>query len=956
MIIDALRSDFAFGEYNFFPNVLALMKKGHGIHFRAEMQPPTVTLPRIKALVTGSSPSFADVVLNFAATAMEEDSVIMQLKKEKRPMVFFGDDTWLKLFPGYFERSDGTTSFFVADFTEVDLNVTRHLQKELTNPEWELMILHYLGLDHIGHTTGPNSPLVQPKLKEMDDIILQIYSAMKHWNESSILIVCGDHGMSDQGGHGGGSVAEISVPLIFLSPHYFHKNASQEIELISQIDLCPTLSVLLGVPIPKNNLGKVILEALLGYTECQKVLILINNAKQVIELYKNYWTDYEKDSTYRLFMMAEEKYHSWWDSQNVSDSEYWEENCSSLLPLLSECLTFFSLKIQSHSTQYDDYSIAVSMTLLWMLFLVLAVSMLQKDNLIQKVTFSTLASQIVVILGSVLLSHIIMCTAGGVPSELMCQTTFLSVGVQIIVGLILFLCLLYLLNKVPNCEWSSVVKWIKCRTVIEVFLAAGTCLHIVTYLSSSYIEEEHQTFYFLTIGVHIVLSLQLILSYLHTSSLHNEGNIESNSTLAFNGRHSPKSHDQNSHHLNTRTAQPFHCAHNSTNCCSAKDLFVLLAYVFVILSMLRVLRRWNQTGNKWLDNPDIGDWLVLPENKLYLSLCVAFSLIVIGVTRGHQMKSIQSMFLNLSLTTIYLYHVATGKLFAPKSTFLSVRGIIEARATFFLIGAIFISSLMPSAVYNLETPKKIISTIVQEGTADNLVSGQSDKSLVYKNKFRNTLIQKIFFGPRKHFGSESSLTVHQRLNGIFSSFLSYMCLVGRPHNIPVVAMLSLMEQMIIPVLINVSLKLPYVLLYCHWMGQAFFFFQGNSNSLSTVDLAAGYTGLNEFIPVLTGTHICLSTYSGTILWSLTFFKIFCLTYKERKYSISKAMEISGTLLLLNLSLRTSLYTLLIALQRHHLFIWTVFSPKLLYECVYTFVASLLLLLTMIVSKCMMTEV
>lgn len=48
MIIDALRSDFAFGEYNFFPNVLALMKKGHGIHFRAEMQPPTVTLPRIK--------------------------------------------------------------------------------------------------------------------------------------------------------------------------------------------------------------------------------------------------------------------------------------------------------------------------------------------------------------------------------------------------------------------------------------------------------------------------------------------------------------------------------------------------------------------------------------------------------------------------------------------------------------------------------------------------------------------------------------------------------------------------------------------------------------------------------------------------------------------------------------------------------------------------------------------
>jgi hypothetical protein len=26
----------------------------------------------------------------------------------------YGDDTWLKLFPGMFDRADGTTSFFVS--------------------------------------------------------------------------------------------------------------------------------------------------------------------------------------------------------------------------------------------------------------------------------------------------------------------------------------------------------------------------------------------------------------------------------------------------------------------------------------------------------------------------------------------------------------------------------------------------------------------------------------------------------------------------------------------------------------------------------------------------------------------------------------------------------------------------------------------------------------------------
>ena len=59
----------------------------------------------------------------------------------------------------------GTTSFYVNDFTEVDNNVTRHLEPELSTRDWDALILHYLGLDHIGHTAGPHSPLVPPKLE-----------------------------------------------------------------------------------------------------------------------------------------------------------------------------------------------------------------------------------------------------------------------------------------------------------------------------------------------------------------------------------------------------------------------------------------------------------------------------------------------------------------------------------------------------------------------------------------------------------------------------------------------------------------------------------------------------------------------------------------------------------------------------------------------------------------------
>jgi ethanolamine phosphate transferase 2 subunit G len=33
--------------------------------------------------------------------------------------------------------------------------VTRHVPEELGSEDWNTMVLHYLGLDHIGHKAGP---------------------------------------------------------------------------------------------------------------------------------------------------------------------------------------------------------------------------------------------------------------------------------------------------------------------------------------------------------------------------------------------------------------------------------------------------------------------------------------------------------------------------------------------------------------------------------------------------------------------------------------------------------------------------------------------------------------------------------------------------------------------------------------------------------------------------------
>lgn len=97
----------------------SLIENGAALPFTSHAAAPTVTMPRLKALTTGSIPSFLDLILNFAESdttsiLSNQDTWLAQIHKRGGKVIMFGDDTWLKLFPTSFERSDGTSSFFVA--------------------------------------------------------------------------------------------------------------------------------------------------------------------------------------------------------------------------------------------------------------------------------------------------------------------------------------------------------------------------------------------------------------------------------------------------------------------------------------------------------------------------------------------------------------------------------------------------------------------------------------------------------------------------------------------------------------------------------------------------------------------------------------------------------------------------------------------------------------------------
>ncbi|CAL8069469.1 unnamed protein product [Orchesella dallaii] len=248
--------------------------------FRFVADPPTTTMQRLKALMTGTMPTFIDASANFNSYEVEEDSLIYQLHAMGKKLAFLGDDTWLSLFPPSYFKSpivEAHPSFNAWDLDTVDRAVNHSLRNKIfgreAEKEWDVLIAHLLGVDHCGHRYGPSHPEMVRKLREADEIIEFVFNSM---SQDTLLVVFGDHGMTPTGDHGGDSKDETDAAVVFLSKAIKQRRNIRGGEMnsgglnsanfqcpsyssaISQIDLVPTLATLLGTPIPYSSIGQLI--------------------------------------------------------------------------------------------------------------------------------------------------------------------------------------------------------------------------------------------------------------------------------------------------------------------------------------------------------------------------------------------------------------------------------------------------------------------------------------------------------------------------------------------------------------------------------------------------------------------------------------------------------------------------------------------------------------------------
>ncbi|XP_034085383.1 LOW QUALITY PROTEIN: GPI ethanolamine phosphate transferase 3 [Gymnodraco acuticeps] len=305
LIIDALKIDFAWFDPNNtsprpYENKLPVLEEtvtsrpSHSRLYPFRADPPTTTMQRIKGFTTGSLPTFVDVGNNFASSAILEDNLIHQFGQVGKRVVFMGDDTWENLFPKKFHRSLPFPSFNVKDLHTVDNGILQHLYSTMVGEDWDVLVAHFLGVDHCGHRFGPDHPAMADKLTQMDGVIRSVIDRLQN---DTLLVVMGDHGMTDTGDHGGESQKETDAAIFLYSPSPLFPGppTQSEPDVVPQTDLVPTLALLLGVPIPYSSVGQVLLPvfsphgqtggAVGGLSQLEALWI---NAKQVNRFLETY--------------------------------------------------------------------------------------------------------------------------------------------------------------------------------------------------------------------------------------------------------------------------------------------------------------------------------------------------------------------------------------------------------------------------------------------------------------------------------------------------------------------------------------------------------------------------------------------------------------------------------------------------------------------------------------------
>jgi predicted AlkP superfamily pyrophosphatase or phosphodiesterase len=132
------------------------------------------------------------------------------------------------------------------DYPDIELFVTAGMLVRKYAPDY--LLVHPMGMDYMGETYGADSRQYRNQAIYQD---MYLAGLISEWIEHGYtILITGDHGINADHLHGGTTPEQRNVPLYLLRPGV--KGLGDTSQVLSQLQIAPTICTLLGVPIPST--------------------------------------------------------------------------------------------------------------------------------------------------------------------------------------------------------------------------------------------------------------------------------------------------------------------------------------------------------------------------------------------------------------------------------------------------------------------------------------------------------------------------------------------------------------------------------------------------------------------------------------------------------------------------------------------------------------------------------
>jgi predicted AlkP superfamily pyrophosphatase or phosphodiesterase len=256
ILSDALRYDVAKSNMGFLGH---LVETRQSSLYKIIGELPSLSRPMYETIHTGLLSSEHGIVANTTARLSNKPNIFQAVKETGRVTAAVAYSWFSELYnrAPYNQIDDKEVDdeslsiqhgrFYTEDeYPDAELFFTAaHLVRRFS-PDY--LLLHPMGMDYHGETFGADTKEYRNHAIYQDKKLAPL---IMEWRERGYtILVTGDHGINADGNHGGTTSDQRDVPLFIIQPETGGRGDTDEV--VSHLQIAPTILNLLGVPIPST--------------------------------------------------------------------------------------------------------------------------------------------------------------------------------------------------------------------------------------------------------------------------------------------------------------------------------------------------------------------------------------------------------------------------------------------------------------------------------------------------------------------------------------------------------------------------------------------------------------------------------------------------------------------------------------------------------------------------------